>query len=65
MVNLISCGNPEILDIHAWELMVYQKDTGRFEQFGCLPNDSLGVGRFWEHQQWNENVEDELANLVA
>lgn len=65
MVNPISRGNPEILDAHARDLMVYQKDTGRFEQFGSPPNDSVGVRRFWEYQQRNEKVEDELANLAA
>lgn len=65
MANPTSSGNPEILDTHARELMVYQKDTGRFEQFGSLPNDSVGVRRFWEYQQWNEKMEDELAKLVT
>lgn len=64
MANAISSGNPEILDTHARELMVYQ-DTERFELFGSHPNDLVGVKRFWEYQQWNEKVEDELENLVA
>lgn len=46
MINSVSNGNPEILDTHDRELMVYQKDAGRSEQFGSLPNDSVGVRRF-------------------